>query len=623
MCGICGIYLFSDYNIDVNILKNMASKISHRGPDEEGYLLDKNFGFAIKRLSIIDLKKGKQPIYNEDKSLAIVFNGEIYNFLELRNYLSQKGHIFITDSDTEVLLHLYEDKGTKMFEYCEGMFAFALWDKNNRTLLLARDKLGIKPLYFYFVNEFLLFSSEIKSLLTFPNLETGINFSSLLQFLRFQYIPSPETIFKNIYSILPGHFKIISINKNEDVQYWELPYIENNQFDEENENKLQEEILDLLKSSVKKMLRSDVPIGALLSGGIDSSILVYLMTYLSEKKVKTFSLGFKKEDLNELPFARLIANKFNTEHFEICSSNPSPETLTKVIYLLDQPLSDPAAIPTYEICKLASQKVKVVLSGEGGDEIFLGYNKYKICYLSQKHHNLYKILKFMGADKIIPLFIKGVRGKKLINVLESPTLEVLLHWTDIFREDEKIKVINEKYKSYEKLFPRKEFYPHSENDVIANLVYYDIKSWLVDDILMKIDRMSMANSIEARVPFLDDKLIDKVLRLPLKIRFKNGKQKYLLKYIFKDVIPKSILIRKKHGFDVPLKEWLFNELRELVFDYLSPEKILRENLFNYDFIKHMLNCFYSNKYDYSKQIWSLLNFEIWYDIFINSKISIS
>ncbi len=559
MCGIVGCF----GNIDKKILLSMMNEISHRGPDGDGIFIDDNVGLGHKRLSIIDLEGGSQPMFSSDKRYVIVFNGELYNFQDLKVNLVKKGFKFKTNSDTEVVLNMYIQYGKDCLKYFNGMFAFSVYDCVGKSLFIARDRLGIKPVYYSNVGNKFIFASEIKSLLKYPELNKAIKESSIHEFFLRQYISAPDTIFENVFKLEQGHYIFLKEGTFEKQKYWELNY--SPKFN--SERKVIYHLRRILEDSVKRRLISDVPIGAFLSGGVDSSIIVSLMDKYIVDGLKTFSVGFEDSDYDETNYARLMSRKLNTDHKEIILGSDSIKYLDRCIYHLDEPLSDFASLPTYLLSKEARKKVKVVLTGEGGDENFGGYNYYNT---------------FSTLNKI-PFVSKNMIYRKKIFVYNRFNSFILKNSNNYIEK----KLINGYF---------------SKGNFKNQMLNWDTNIWLPDDLLMKVDKMTMANSLEARVPFLDHKFVEFTSFLHPK--YKNGK--HILKKAFSDFIPSKIINRKKHGFDVPVESWFNSCLRDKVDSVIDENK---EFLSKYLDIKKV-NVMMKNNRD-NLFMWRLYNLSVW------------
>lgn len=593
MCGIAGILGIDDKEL----VKKMVNAIKHRGPDEEGYYVDENLTMGMCRLSIIDLKGGSQPIYNEEGDIVVIQNGEIYNYRELREELEEKGHKFYTNSDTEVIIHAYEEYGFDCLNKLNGMFAIAIWDSNKRRLFLARDRLGVKPLYYTVIDSKLIFASEIKAILEYP-IQRTVCKEALAKYFALRYVPAPLTIFEGIMKLEPGHYIVADENGFKKEKYWELPVVELNG----SESHFQETILKMLRESVKKRLVSDVPLGAFLSGGVDSSTVVAIMSELMDEPVKTFSVGFTGKEYDESSFARIVAEEFGTEHHEIFIDIDDINILPKIIWHFDEPIADAAAIPTYMLSQLARKKVKVVLTGEGGDEIFAGYERY-VAELRFKHLKYisflfkpfkylkvnpeswsYKYLRFLSSrQSLIDSYITRIEGYHNVNILEYEANSV----SDMVKST------------------------FITNDYLKNMIYFDIKYWLPDDLLMKVDKMTMGNSLEAREPFLDYRLVEFAFNIPSRYKIRNGEEKYIFKKAIDNILPREIVGRKKHGFNVPIKQW-FRESKDIIDQYMSKDRLKKVDYIDAEKVtriweRHKLG----GSYEYL--LWKVLNYVIWWE----------
>ena len=626
MCGIVGRLNFEPGRpVQTDSLEWMCRRIKHRGPDDQGIFRDRNFGMGMRRLSIIDLETGKQPIHNEDESVWVVLNGEIYNFMELRQRLIDKGHRFYTRTDTEVIAHLYEDRGRDFVSELRGMFGLAVWDRKTRTLVLARDRLGIKPLFYRQDSSSLVFASELKSLLE-PGFPRTVDMQALHDYLSYNYIPGPRTIFRGISKLQPGYQLIyrdgcISVDK-----YWDVNPVWGKR-QEADKEELAEALLERLRDSVRSHLVSDVPLGVFLSGGVDSSTIVALMSEVSSSPVRTFSIGFEEKSFNELNRARQVAEHFGTEHHELLVKPDIVNLLPKLVRSFDEPFADSSAIPVYYVAELARRSVKVVLSGEGGDEVFAGYETYS----AWKWAELYKRLpRWLGA-RIIPPLIQRMpvshrkvsfdyKAKRFVHGALLPPLEAHFSWKVIFNEDAKRSLYNGwKENGLEPslgIFERY-FQSPTDADVLSRLQYVDMKVYLPDDILVKVDRMTMAHSLEARVPFLDHSLVEFAASLPSHLRLKGLCKKYLLKKAVAGIVPRSILTGRKRGFNVPLPSWLIGPLKPAVLDVLSPRRIRESGFLDERRIGALIADHLQKRADYSRQIWGLLVLMLWREEFLD------
>lgn len=629
MCGICAIVnLNQEDTVEYGVLKKMCDVMIHRGPDDEGVMLGENVGIGMRRLSIIDLVTGHQPIANEDESIWIVCNGEIFNHLELRKDLEKRGHIFRTRSDVESILHAYEEYGEECPQKLNGMFAFIIWDKHKNLLFLARDRIGIKPLYYYFDKKRFVCGSELKSILQVDGVSRKIDFQALDNYLTFEYIPAPLTIFKDIKKLLPGHTLILRDGNIQIKRYWNIACKDYRV----TETELKQNIRNLLQDSVRIQLMSHVPLGAFLSGGIDSSIIVALMAQVMDQPVKTFSIGFEDSTYNELEYARIIAKKFKTEHHEFIIKPDAVELTERLIGFLDEPFGDFSIFPTYLVSKMARDYVTVVLSGDGGDELFAGYDSYIADRVATYYCKLPGSIRNGLMTKILDSIPPSSKKKGLINrakrFIEGTRLpENLRHarWMVFLQQKEKDqlyssdmkKTVNEDpYKFVSDYFNEAVFY--DREDELNQQLYVDLKTYLSDDILFKVDRMSMATSIEARVPFLDYRFVELVSSIPGNLKLKGTKTKWILRQTMMDILPKEILNRGKEGFSIPMKNWLKDSLKPMMMDILSPERIEREGYFSPEYVEILKNEHLKGSENHSHRLWTLMVFEMWQDKFLKN-----
>ncbi|MCS7213191.1 MAG: asparagine synthase (glutamine-hydrolyzing) [Candidatus Calescibacterium sp.] len=605
MCGICGI-IEKKTRVDPEILKVMNDALYHRGPDDEGFYINNNIGLASRRLSIIDIQGGKQPIKNEDESIVVVFNGEIYNYIELRELLEKKGHKFRTRSDTEVIVHLYEEKGEYFPEYLNGMFAIALYDQNRNMLVLTRDRAGEKPLYFGDFPDFFIFSSELKSILKNPKVKRKINLKALNLYLTFDYVPSPFSIIDGIHKLKPGHTLIYSKGQYKIKKYFSMKKI----FIPKSE--VLERLDKLLDKSVKIRLRSDVPVGVFLSGGIDSSLVTYYASK-NQGKIKTFNISFTDPSFDESKFAKKVSDFLGTEHIEEnFDEKKMLEIFPDVSKFIDEPIGDASFIPTYLVSKIARKHLKVVLGGDGGDEIFGGYPTY----FSHKIMNIYQMIPKTIRSKIhklaskIPVshsnFSLDFKIKKFLEGEELKGWERHIAWMGSFSEEEKKRLIVP-YKESEISLSDfiKEIIPEED---INNFFVLDFKTYLSENVLVKLDRASMANSLEVRAPFLDPEIIDFGYSLPEELKVKGFKTKYVLRKLMTvKNFPREIINRPKKGFGIPVAKWINRELKETIYHYFSGPN----NILNTEMLKEILKEHILMKKDNRKKIWSVFVFLLW------------
>ena len=629
MCGIAGIVGRRDERIDADEVRRMCQTIVHRGPDDEGIYAEGPVGLGMRRLSIIDLVGGRQPIHNEDKSVWIVFNGEIYNFPELRAELEARGHQFYTHSDTEVIVHLYEEMGADCVKKLRGMFALALYDDRKQKLLLARDRLGKKPLHYALSHGRLLFGSEIKALLAVAPQLKEVSPEGLLQYFYFGYIPDPQTAFTGIAKLPPGCLLEYADGQISVRQYWDVPaYGTHKPISEE---ECLEELERRLAEAVRIRLISDVPLGALLSGGVDSSLVVALMARASVGPVKTFSIGFRHEQFNEAAYARTVAERFGTDHHELTVDPDIEETLTFLSEMLEEPFGDSSMLPTYYVCRMARQHVTVALSGDGGDELFAGYDRYTTA------------MNRRGYDKI-PAWAGELYRDRLHHRLPAATYGRNLAWNASLRARERYlddisffpalhrerALFTPEFLEDAKRLPdpldqfRRYYDDAPASDPLSRLLYLDTKTYLTADILAKVDRMSMATSLEVRVPMLDQEYVEWVAGLPIEWKFRHRTRKYILKKLAERLgIPSQLLHRRKQGFQMPLVEWMKNELKEEFFRVLLEPRTLQRGYFKAAAVRQLVHEHVGGRRNRSGLLWRMLVLELWNRNFLEGSARIS
>jgi len=628
MCGICGILHYDrEAKADNDEVRRMNEAIIHRGPDEDGFYINGRVGMAMRRLSIIDLTSGQQPIGNEDGTIWIVYNGEIYNFPELRRDLESKGHHFRTNSDTEAVVHAYEEYGVDCPAKLNGMFAFSIWDTRRQRLFIARDRLGKKPLYYYNDGKRLVYGSELKALLQARDIPRRVSLPALDLYLTYEYVPAPYTIFENIYKLPAGHSLSVEANGKVDIrQYWELRFNENGYHEQDLEKKL----AALLQDAVKIRLMSDVPLGAFLSGGIDSSIVVGLMAKVMDQPVKTFSIGFEDSTYNELHYARQIAKLFKTEHREFIIKPNALELTEKLVHHLDEPLGDFSIFPTYLVSKMARDYVTVVLSGDGGDELFGGYDTYVADLTYQRYRKVPAFLRKGIVEPAVSILPPTEKKKGLVNkarrFLEGAKHpEDLRHvrWMIFLSAAEKHELYGEALKGWRDNqaaygYIRNFFAQANSNDEGNRQSFVDIKTYLADDIMVKVDRMSMATSLEARAPFLDYRVAELAATIPSGLKIHGTTTKYILKKAMADLLPHEILHRGKEGFSIPIKNWLRNELKPVMLDVLSSDNIKRDGFFNDGYVQSLIKEHLDGVENHSHRLWALMVFGIWRDVYLKN-----
>ena len=614
MCGIAGkLYFEPQRQIDKNEIKKMTDSMVHRGPDDEGFYLNKNIGLGFRRLSIIDLNTGHQPLSNSDETIWITFNGEIYNYRELRSDLIKRGHKFKTTSDTEVIVKLYEEYGEECVHFLRGMFAFVIWDDKKKQLFGARDRFGIKP-FFYFCDEHKFFwASEIKALKCTEEFVRTVDLRALDYYFAYGYSPREQTIFSEIKKLEPATYFIIKpyeATKIHLTKYWSIKFVPDFSVKEEEWKRM---IHDELKKAVELRMISDVPLGAFLSGGIDSSSVVALMAQSSNTPIKTFSIGFKEEKYNELKYARIISKKYNTEHHELIIEPESIGLLPKLVYSYDEPFADSSAIPTYYVSKFAREYVTVILSGDGGDELFAGYDSYKkmISYRNSLLNNsLSNTYFFKNLNNILPDYIYGKGYSYYMSKNKNNIGAYVCFWRDYERYKLLHPDINRKLDNERPENIKLKFLANIEGDFLSKLQGLDLETYLSDDILTKVDRVSMLNSLEVRVPILDHKLAELSFRIPSHMKLNKRGQKEIFKNSLQSLLPEEIMNHTKQGFSVPLKYWFRDDLKEYAQDTLTKSSKL-SNYTNMSYVKKVLANHQHNMRDFSGRIWSLLFFNEW------------
>ncbi len=619
MCGIAGLIYFDDgKRIPEQVLKAMTGSILHRGPDDEGFYIKENVGLGFRRLSIIDLDTGHQPLSNEDQSVWIVFNGEIYNYRELQERLIRQGHVFRTKSDTETIVHLYEQYGLDCLQYLRGMFAFAIWDNKKKQLFCARDRFGIKPFYYYKDNEKFVFGSEIKTILKCENIDRTLSPEAIDSYFAFGYITSDLSVYKEIKKLQPAHYLLLSLKGNTPIKmgpYWEIHFEPDHS---KSEKQWEEEIRECLSESVKMHMIADVPLGAFLSGGIDSGSVVSMMAKNSTRPIKTFSIGFKDEKDSELKYARQLAQKYGCEHHEQIVEPHSIDLLPRLADAYDEPFGDPSAIPTYYVSKLARQFVTVALSGDGGDELFAGYDiyqRYKSIYKFPLNFNtaLYNKIIWGSIHRMMPYNLKGKGFAYNLSKNREYAFAYLSTWTEAEREKLLLYKKNElDYDQASELFKTKILQNGSKrHDFISNMQYLDLRTYLVDDILTKVDRASMMNSLEVRVPLLDHKFAELTFHIPFHLKLHESAQKYIFKNAMASFLPDNFLRLPKKGFGMPISRWLKNGLQDYVGDTLLSKDPAYSQYLDQRYIRKVIKRSRSSEPGYSLKIWYLLIFEEW------------
>jgi len=629
MCGICGKVEF-EQNATVSraLIGEMLQTIRHRGPDDEGIYLAPQVGLGFVRLSIIDLAGGHQPLSNEDGTVWIVFNGEIYNYRELRTFLLEKGHAFKTQSDTEVIVHLYEEFGAACVEKLRGMFAFAVWDQNTKTLLIARDRVGIKPLYYSLTEKGIVFASEIKAILADPSVERDLAPAVIDRFLTFLYVPGEETLLRSVRKLAPGHYLIAKDGKVETPQYWDL------KFSEPSEPwtvaGAEQKLSELLAESVELHMIADVPVGVLLSGGVDSTAVLSCAAERTDKEISSYTVGFSGSGFDdERPYAKLAAERFGSRHHEMTiSAGDFAEFLPKYVWHMEEPVCEPPAIALYYVSKMARDHVKVLLSGEGGDEAFAGYNNYRSILWMERLKKICPPLNgtLAGGLSLLNSQVHSTRLAKYLPLLSATFPQYYYSRTStpyrysgngigqLFSADF-VNVIDKEF-TIEPVYQL--FSAVKDESILNQMLYIDTKTWLPDDLLIKADKMTMANSLELRVPLLDHRLLEFAASLPSDFKLRGFTLKYIWKKALSKRVPDTILKRKKAGFPVPYESWLRNEFRGEIHDILTDRKTIQRGYFQKAGVENLIAANVKHG-SYSKELFSLVTLELWHRLFLEGE----
>ena len=627
MCGIAGILRFDGAPIDSSALKTMTDVIAHRGPDGDGRYISGSIGLGHRRLAIIDTSSaGKQPMSNENGSVWITYNGEIYNYQDLRRELQVCGHQFNSNTDTEVIIHAYEEWGVACLQRFNGMFAFALWDEKLQRLWLARDRIGIKPLFYSHLSNRFLFGSEIKAILCDKELERVIDLEALSYYLALFYTPAPYTLFRQVRQLLPGHYLLLEADGQiQDIEYWELTY--NEEYRRTDRDYI-EEFSHLLRDVVRVRLMSDVPFGAFLSGGVDSSSIAYFMAQILLDPLKTFSIGFGESSYNELGYAGKVADLIHAERHEQIVTAEAAQILPKLVWHAEEPTADSSMVAVYYLSQMTRKHVTMALSGDGADEIMAGYETYQAHYLRQLYRMVPSILRrfvLNPAIRALPASDGKIsldyKLKRFIVGAELPSDDAHASWRINFDADAREKLLsplgnNPNIRADFLDLYRAKFNETNARHPLNRMLYVDTRFYLPNDMLVKIDRMSMAHGLEVRVPFLDHRVIEFLAGVPphLKLR-KYFEKKHILKAAMKDSLPNEILKRKKQGFNLPHPRWIKNELKPYVIETLSPSNLMDIGLLNSQVVQTLLDGHFTGRVDNSYQIWSLLTLVLWWQRF--------
>jgi asparagine synthase (glutamine-hydrolysing) len=653
MCGITGwvnLQQSNSNNHSEAVLHSMCERIVHRGPDSEGLWLDDQVALGMRRLSIIDLKTGDQPVFNEDRSVIVMMNGELYNFREVRESLEKLGHKFETHTDTEILPHLYEEYGDALVDHLNGMFAFALWDARKKKLLIARDRFGEKPLYYGVFDGKLIYASEPKSLLAHPSVNAELNLDALRHYLSFDYVPAPLSIYKGVCKLPASHLLTVENGEVKTRRYWNLTWQKRSEppasaggflaaRGENGANGKSDRIPDsfanaakelntLLSDAVRMRLVSDVPLGILLSGGIDSSTVAAFATQHATEKVKTFSIGFEEDSFDESKYARQVAKHLNTEHYEDrLSAEKTGDLISEIGTWLDEPLSDGSLIPTYLLARFVRKHVTVALGGDGGDELFAGYPMYFGHKMAAVYDAIPRFLRTGIIEPVVnnlPVSTKNLsfdyKAKRFVAASKYDVVTRHHSWFGSFSIDDQNRLLSSDvlastsgdiYRGAKDLLKITD----AANE-IERMQFLDINFYMAEDILTKVDRAAMAVSLETRAPFLDPRVAQFAASIPLEYKLKGNKGKYILKKAVENLLPKTILQRPKKGFGIPIAEWLKGRLNPLLHDLLAPERLKTQGLFNPDFVQKLIGEHEKGTASHHKQLWTLLVFQLWLDNFL-------
>ncbi|MGA2706441.1 MAG: asparagine synthase (glutamine-hydrolyzing) [Isosphaeraceae bacterium] len=638
MCGIAGILDLKGRAVEQPLLERLCACLAHRGPDDEGFHVEGNVALGQRRLSIIDLSSGGQPMSNEDGTVWVTFNGEIYNFLALRAELEAHGHRFATRSDTEVIVHAFEQYGTGCLQRFRGMFAFAIWDQKRRLLFLARDRVGKKPLFYARADGQFVFASELQALLQHPGVRCGRepDPAALDEYLTYGYIPAPGTAFRNVFKLPPAHFLTLELPEEEGVgaaepkvePYWRLEYTPKLDLDED---EAAEGLLEVLTEAVRLRLIADVPLGALLSGGVDSSVVVALMSRLSDRPVKTFSIGFDEKAFNELPYARLVARRYGTDHHELIVRARALDVLPTLVRHYGEPFADSSAVPSYHVAQLTRRHVTVALNGDGGDECFAGYERYLGSGLAERYQRIPRPVR-VGMIEPLAALIPGTlprrnrlsQAKRFLQVAAQPLARRYLRWVTYFTPEQKQGLYTPEFRA--RLGEREAgaWLLRQFADVrregcnhLDALLATDVRSYLPYDLLVKMDIATMASSLEARSPFLDHQVMEFAARLPARYKLRGTTLKYLLKKVARKLLPAEILDRRKMGFGMPVGNWMRGELRPLLDDVLLSPRALARGYFRPEAVRQLVKENAQGPHDHSNQLWALLWLELWHQEFLD------
>src|ERR1044071_3991350 len=623
MCGIAGIVRTDGAPVDRDLVERMNEAIRHRGPDEDGFYFNDGVALAMRRLAIIDLKTGQQPIHNHDRTKWLVFNGEIYNFREVRAQLEQLGHKFYTDSDTEVVVAAYDQYGTDCPKHLRGMFAFAIWDERDKSLFLARDRVGKKPLLYAQTPGQLIFGSEFTALVTHPDVSRDVDYEAIHHYLSFICVPAPFTAYRAIRKLEPGHWLLWMNGATKIERYWQLDFSNKSSVGEEEAG---ERAVELLREAVRIRLMSEVPLGAFLSGGIDSSAVVALMAQESSERVKTFSIGFEEQDFSELHHARRVAERVGVDHHEFIVRPDAMQILPTLVEHYGEPYADSSAIPSYYVSRETRRHVTVALNGDGGDECFAGYERYTAMNLARAYAAIPGKRLIGSVTEALPApRSRGnpiAKAQRFIAAASLPPIERYLRWTSSFDEDAKQKLYTDDFRAETASFRTVSFLEPwfakvNGRGIVDAALLADTMTYLPNDLLVKMDIASMSVSLEARSPFLDHHLMEFAASLPEKISFGGLPTKYILKKVLKRLVPHENLTRRKMGFGVPIGSWFRGSMQPLLRETVLSDRALKRGLFKPDAVRALVEQHVSQRVDHSHRLWSLLMLELWFQRFID------
>jgi asparagine synthase (glutamine-hydrolysing) len=622
MCGICGL----NFN-DEPLVRAMAETLAHRGPDQDGFYHCQQVSLGHRRLSIIDLSEnGRQPMFNEDRSVVLVFNGEIYNFVELREELQGRGHQFSSLADSEVIIHAYEEWGIRSIERLRGMFAYALYDHNKDRLLLVRDRIGIKPIYYHHQNGRFLFASEIKAILADPQVERKVNYQALYDYLGFEFVPAPQTMFDNIHKLPAGHYLLLEDGQLSISRYWDLSLKPSEPLPDFRQ--AVEQMREQLDFAVKSHLVSDVPLGVFLSGGLDSSCIVALMRRHINGPLKTFTIGYEDKTFSELDYAEIVAKHCETEHQVLMLDRLRPEYVEQTLYHLDEPMTDLSTVPLYLLCKQAREHVTVCLSGEGADESFAGYDRFKASRINRWFNIMPPFMRRDIVGRLVSMLPDQPQKKGAVNMLkrfvEGSNLDPAgehLRWQYFLNKNLEERLFEDGFKNRTRRDPFRQVREYSERcdageDVLNREIYLDMRFMMTDSVLMKVDRMSMASSLEIRVPLLDHVLVEYMAGLPGDWKLKKLTTKYIFRAALEGMLPDKVIYRGKQGYSLPVKHLLRGDLREYMVELLHDSSLIREQM-NTAYIDTLIDEHCSMKQNHNHILWALINVAIWHNRFFN------